>query len=75
MLSRGLAGFDPEGAAMAAGRVMLNRLKELAERRISFAFESTLASRTFAPWLCGLIASGYKFHVGIPLASQRGLRQ
>ena len=42
---------------------MLARLTELAEQRVSFAFESTLASRTFAPWLCGLVGHGYRFHL------------
>ena len=38
---------------------MLARLRELAGQRVSFAFETTLASRTFAPWLRDLRASGY----------------
>jgi len=54
-------GYD--SAAIAAGRVMLSRLRELAEQRLSFAFETTLASRTFAPWLRDLGASGYEVHL------------
>jgi predicted ABC-type ATPase len=50
---------DPAGAALTAGREMLSRLRELARHRSSFAFETTLASRHFAPWLKGLVASGY----------------
>ena len=42
---------------------MLARLHELADSRRSFAFETTLASRSFAPWLAGLIRSGYDFHL------------
>jgi predicted ABC-type ATPase len=59
VIASGLSAFDPESAAIAAGRVMLGRLHELAEQRVSFAFETTLASRTFAPWLRDLRASGY----------------
>jgi predicted ABC-type ATPase len=59
MIARDLSATDPESAAFAAGRVMLARLRELAVRRVSFAFETTLASRTFAPWLRELRASGY----------------
>jgi predicted ABC-type ATPase len=44
---------------MEAGRIMLRRIKSLAARRHSFAFETTLSSRTFAPWLRGLAGSGY----------------
>lgn len=38
---------------------MLERLHELAERRESFAFETTLAARTYASWLKSLRDSGY----------------
>jgi predicted ABC-type ATPase len=62
-IAQGLAAFDPDRAAIPAGRVMLARLKDLAEQRESFAFESTLASRTFAPWLRSLIDHGYRFHL------------
>jgi len=63
VIARGLSGFEPEGAALAAGRVMLARLRELARRRESFAFETTMASRLLARWLAGLIAKGYRFHL------------
>jgi predicted ABC-type ATPase len=62
-LAAGLNGFDPERAAFAAGRIMLQRLRELAESRASFAFESTLASRTFAPWLMARAVEGYEVNV------------
>src|SRR5690242_10389042 len=63
MSSRGLSGFEPGRAAMAAGRIMLSRLRELARQRRTFAFETTLASRPFAPWLAELIGTGYQFHL------------
>jgi predicted ABC-type ATPase len=59
VIARGLSAFNPESAAIAAGRVMLARLRELAGQRVSFAFETTMANRTFAPWLRDLRASGY----------------
>lgn len=59
----GLSAFNPEAAAMAAGRIMLARLQALAEQRASFAFETTLASRSFAPWLQQRRAEGYRFHL------------
>lgn len=62
-IARGLSAFDPSAVAMEAGRVMLHRLRDLASRRASFAFETTLASRTFAPWLRRLRADGYDVHV------------
>ncbi|MBL8877028.1 MAG: AAA family ATPase [Phycisphaerae bacterium] len=63
VIAAGLSGFDPERVAFAAGRIMLARLRELAESRSTFAFESTLASRTFAPWLSGLVSHGWSVYV------------
>jgi predicted ABC-type ATPase len=62
-IARGLSAFNVEGAAVAAGRVMLGRVRELARQRVNFAFETTLASRTFAPWLQELKDGGYAFHL------------
>lgn len=62
-IARGLSAFDPANSAMPAGRVMLERLQLLADERANFAFETTLASRSFAPWLKTLIESGYEFHL------------
>lgn len=62
-IARGLSAFRPDAAALAAGRAMLMRLKSLAQAREDFAFETTLASRTFAPWLKSLRESGYRVHL------------
>jgi predicted ABC-type ATPase len=62
-IARGLSAFEPERVALTAGRIMLERLRELAGARADFAFETTLASRSFAPWIRGLISSGYEFHL------------
>jgi predicted ABC-type ATPase len=61
VIAQGLSGFNPERVAMQAGRLMLARLHELADQRQEFAFETTLASRTFAPWIAELVRSGYNF--------------
>jgi predicted ABC-type ATPase len=61
VIARGLSGFAPDAAALPAGKIMLAHLKELASERSSFAFEATMASRTFAPWIAGLKSSGYQF--------------
>jgi len=62
-IAQGLSSFRPESVAMAAGRAMLARIRALAAARESFAFESTLAGRSFAPWLRKLKAQGYKVHI------------
>lgn len=40
-----------DAVAIAASKIMLDRLKELAARKVDFAFETTLAGRTFARFL------------------------
>lgn len=63
VIAQGLSAFAPERMAVEAGRIMLRRLRELATARKDFAFETTLASRTFAPWLAQLTATGYRFEL------------
>jgi predicted ABC-type ATPase len=60
-IAQGLSAFNPERAAFHAGRIMLTRLRQLARVGEKFAFEITLASKTFAPWLKSLKDSGYAF--------------
>jgi predicted ABC-type ATPase len=62
-IAAGLSAFSPETVAFAAGRLMLDRVKVLAGERRDFAFETTLASRSFAPWLKELQTEGYTFHL------------
>jgi predicted ABC-type ATPase len=62
-IARGLSAFQPERVALSAGRIMLTRLKELAAQRVSFAYETTLASRMFARWLAELRQGGYRVHI------------
>jgi len=60
-IAQGLSAFAPENVSIAAGRIMLERLKTLAASHQSFAFETTLASRSFAPWIESLLDHGYHF--------------
>lgn len=62
-IAAGLSALRPETVAIAAGRVMLARLRVLAQARTDFAFETTLASRTFVPWFGRLRDSGYRVHL------------
>lgn len=61
VIAQGLSAFDPDAVAIAAGRVMRARLRELAGRRANFAFETTLAGRTQAMWIRSLLRAGYEF--------------
>ncbi len=62
-IAQGLSAFNSEGAAFEAGRIMLRRLHHLADEKRNFAFESTLASRSYAGWITGLRQQGYEFHL------------
>ena len=62
-IAKGLSAFRPESVALQAGRVMLERLHRLTAERADVAFETTLASRSFAPWIKVLIDSGYAFRI------------
>jgi predicted ABC-type ATPase len=62
-IATGLSAFRPDSVAIGAGRLMLARLRALAQARADFAFETTLASRSFARWLVDLGRSGYRTHL------------
>ena len=58
-IARGLSGARADAVSFEAGRIMLNRLRQLSAAREDFAFESTLSSRSFAPFLRDLKSNGY----------------
>lgn len=62
-IALGLSGFNPASVAFKAGRVMMNRLRDLAREGKSFAFETTLATRSYAPWIVELRQEGYTFQL------------
>ena len=63
LLAQGLSPFAPDGAAVKAGRLMLKRIEELSAQRIDFAFETTLAGRTYVKYIRKLKSKGYKVHL------------
>ena len=62
-IALGLSAFRPDGAAFEAARIMLMRIRGLADARTHFAFETTLATRSYARWLRDLKQGGYRFHL------------
>ena len=46
-IAAGLSAFAPEKVPFEAGRIMLRRIDSLLKDRRSFAFETTLASKSF----------------------------
>ena len=63
IIAKGLSSFQPETVTFDAGRIMLERLHHLTEQRADVAFETTLASRTFASWIKTLTPAGYRFRL------------
>jgi predicted ABC-type ATPase len=59
-IARGLSPFQPEAVSIEAGRIMLARIDELVEQRRDFAFETTLATRSFADLCDRARKSGYE---------------
>lgn len=62
-IARGLSEFAPEQVAFSAGRIFLSRIRELEAEKVSFAFETTLATRSFLPMLKRMQKSGYEVHI------------
>jgi len=60
LIASGLSPFAPERAAFAAGRIMLERIAELVERRESFGFETTLSGRSYARRIPEWQSIGYR---------------
>jgi predicted ABC-type ATPase len=63
LIAGGLSPFDPERAALKAGRIMLEQIHSLAKRGVDFGFETTLSGKTYAKLLQGMKKSGYLVHI------------
>jgi predicted ABC-type ATPase len=46
-IARGLSPFQPEKVAIAAGRIMLQRIDELLNSKVDFAIETTLTTKSY----------------------------
>ena len=62
-IAEGISAFSPEKSALEAGKVMLKRIRKLATEKVTFAFETTLAPKSFVPWLKELSQKGYSIHI------------
>jgi len=59
LIAQGLSPFAPEHAAIAAGRMMVQMIREKVRRRESFAFETTLSGRNYARHIPRWRKAGY----------------
>ena len=62
-IAAGLSPFNPESVAIQAGRLMLERLASLVDAQVDFAFETTLATRSYARFLRNCKNQGYQINL------------
>ena len=58
-IARGLSPFNPGSVAIEAGRLMLQRMNDLLSEGTDFAFETTLATRSYVRFIEQAHAKGY----------------
>ena len=63
LIAGGLSPFAPEAAVVRAGRLLLEQIELLANRRSDFGFETTLSGVTYASLLRRLKDQGYQVHL------------
>ena len=59
-IAKGISPFQPEKVSLDAGRIMLNRINELIEENQNFAFETTLATRSYRNKILAAKNKGYR---------------
>lgn len=62
-IAKGLSPFNPEGVAVEAGRLMLERIQYLLGKGESFSIETTLATRSYVNLVRNAHGLGYIVHL------------
>lgn len=63
LIAGGLSPFSPRIAAMKAGRLVLEQIRNMAERDVDFAFETTLSGKSYLNFFNELKRRGYQLHL------------
>jgi len=63
LIAEGLSPFSPQVAAMKAGRLVIERINDLAKKGLDFGFETTLAGKSYINRLKHLKKNGYSLHL------------
>lgn len=69
LIAAGLSPFAPETQNVLAGRILLTRIRELAQEHENFSFETTLAGRSYVRTMRELRVQGYHvvlFYLWLP---------
>jgi predicted ABC-type ATPase len=62
-IARGLSPFNPESMAIEAGRLMLQRIEDLLSKNLTFAIETTLATKSYINLVRRAQAKGYRVSI------------
>lgn len=60
LIAAGLSPFNPQRAAIRAGKMMLSEIKRRVHKGESFAFETTLSRYIYAQWIPEWRRAGYR---------------
>ena len=79
-IAKGLSPFQPESVAIQAGRIMLARMDELLQKGETFAFETTLATKSYKQKIEWAQANGYEvtllfFWLDSPIMAKKRVAQ
>lgn len=58
-IAKGLSPFNAEGVSFEAGRIMLKRIKELADQSVDFVIETTLSTSSYVKFIRECKQKGY----------------
>ncbi|MCF8144156.1 MAG: zeta toxin family protein [Deltaproteobacteria bacterium] len=63
LIAQGISPLDPSRSMTRAGRLVLEEIRRNVSRREDFAFETTLAGRTYYRQINGMKESGYEIRI------------
>ena len=63
LIAQGLSPFSPRSAAMKAGRLVLKQIHEFESKNVDFAFETTLAGKSYMKLFEHLKRKEYHLHL------------
>jgi len=63
LIALGLSPFDPTEVRLKAGRLLLSQINDFIKSKQDFAFESTLAGKTYISLIKKVKKKGYSVHI------------
>ncbi|MEW6008196.1 MAG: zeta toxin family protein [Candidatus Omnitrophota bacterium] len=63
LIAQGLSPFSPKAAAIRAGRLVLEQIRNMADKNVDFAFETTLSGKSYVTFVKELKKRGYSINI------------